>query len=603
MMRADRLIEVGVQGIAVATYCVQTFQARRLRGVMDTTEQLLVDDDSGLLRLEALQLRLRQEIAWARGRGRTLALALIELWPDPEREDRAPTRSQLGRVRDAMRTHENAYLVDEFTIALVLWNVDENAARLALTRIGRSTLGFVDADVEFGWAIAPDEGNSLDALLTVARTRLEPLEMVHNTGHSTPGAERSGRAAVARAAVGARIDHLVASLPPPVPLAAIDRLRATAGSRATRRRVRAVVIASAIALALRMLVPAIVLWASAPVDQRVVRDAHTEAVVLSGGARPPSSGRVLSLGVRIQHPSRFEWWTKLRHNNPLVEPDDTQRHADQRAALESVRTTTTSTTTGAASNSATTTDAPAPGRLPDVWDQSAQYERSRVSSVVAAAHEANIEVVEHGHGALVTEPPPARSGHDFLATGDVIIAVDRTAIHSQMDLSAAMSRAHPGTVVRLNVIGGAATYLVPPSGSSPLRRFGPVGFGAETLHPTARVQPRVDIAHASNPRTVGGSAGIAYALSAYMALTNQWSLLGGRDIAATGVIHDDGTVTAVDFIPQKIRGAAAAGVSVVFVPAENATTAREAAQGLGIRVVPVGTLHTAIEYLQMHSSL
>ena len=71
------------------------------------------------------------------------------------------------------------------------------------------------------------------------------------------------------------------------------------------------------------------------------------------------------------------------------------------------------------------------------------------------------------------------------------------------------------------------------------------------------------------------------------------------NVALTGTIASDGHILAVGAIPEKIQGAAAAGISTVLIPKGQSRThdwdVRPLAESLRITVIEVGTLQEAYE--------
>lgn len=93
----------------------------------------------------------------------------------------------------------------------------------------------------------------------------------------------------------------------------------------------------------------------------------------------------------------------------------------------------------------------------------------------------------------------------------------------------------------------------------------------------------------------GPSAGTMMALSIYDELT-PGALTGGRVIAGTGTIDDQGNVGEISGIEQKVVAAKRDGATVFFSPAGNCADAR-AHLPAGLQLVKVGTLHEVIEAL------
>ncbi len=110
------------------------------------------------------------------------------------------------------------------------------------------------------------------------------------------------------------------------------------------------------------------------------------------------------------------------------------------------------------------------------------------------------------------------------------------------------------------------------------------------LSPSAREMPDVNTEGITGP-----SGGLMLAL-AFTDTLNHGDLTAGRSIAGTGTIDWNGTVGDIGYVAYKVRGAAAAGASVFFVPWGNLAEARRAAPK-SIQVVPVATFTDALSWL------
>jgi len=96
---------------------------------------------------------------------------------------------------------------------------------------------------------------------------------------------------------------------------------------------------------------------------------------------------------------------------------------------------------------------------------------------------------------------------------------------------------------------------------------------------------------------VGGpSAGMMHTIAIVDALT-EGELTNGHIVAGTGTIDFDGNVGNIGGIRQKVVGAEAAGAEFILVPAGNYESALTAPRET-IEIVPVATLHEAIEFLE-----
>ena len=97
-----------------------------------------------------------------------------------------------------------------------------------------------------------------------------------------------------------------------------------------------------------------------------------------------------------------------------------------------------------------------------------------------------------------------------------------------------------------------------------------------------------------NLEDVGGpSAGLVFALTIIDKL-EPGDMTGGKRIAGTGQIAEDGTVSPIGGARQKVVAANEAGVEYFLSPAGNCAEAAQAAQGLDMKVVRVDTLDTAV---------
>jgi predicted S18 family serine protease len=90
----------------------------------------------------------------------------------------------------------------------------------------------------------------------------------------------------------------------------------------------------------------------------------------------------------------------------------------------------------------------------------------------------------------------------------------------------------------------------------------------------------------------GPSAGLALALGFFNQDTGRCLEVGG-EVAATGVVKDNGEVLGVGGVKDKTEAAVAAGNDILLVANSNLESAREAAEGR-IRVVGVGRVSEAV---------
>ena len=95
---------------------------------------------------------------------------------------------------------------------------------------------------------------------------------------------------------------------------------------------------------------------------------------------------------------------------------------------------------------------------------------------------------------------------------------------------------------------------------------------------------------------VGPSAGLSFTLGLIDKL-DRADLTGGRRVAATGTMSNDGSVGAIGGVAQKTAAVRAAGATVFLVPPANAAVARANA-GPNLRIIPVSSIGEAVAALE-----
>lgn len=180
-----------------------------------------------------------------------------------------------------------------------------------------------------------------------------------------------------------------------------------------------------------------------------------------------------------------------------------------------------------------------------------------------------------------------------LRVGDVLTSVDGAAVTDLSRLRALLNAKPPGSTVVVGYRRGgkAATVRMRTAAAADDPRRAVIGISATT---TSTFPVKVDI----ELKDVGGpSAGLMFALGIVDKL-EPGSLTGGRHIAGTGEITEDGTVGAIGGVPQKMRGARAVGATVFLVPADNCVEARGSRPD-GLQLVKVSTLKGALAALAL----
>lgn len=179
---------------------------------------------------------------------------------------------------------------------------------------------------------------------------------------------------------------------------------------------------------------------------------------------------------------------------------------------------------------------------------------------------------------------------------DEIVSVAGMATPTVADVYAAIKPLKPGdpvaVVVRRGGVEQTVTLTTVADDQDPTRAVIGVYPGVAYRFP---FDVRVAV-----PDDIGGpSAGLIFALSIYDTLT-PGSLTGGKRIAGTGTVDDEGQVGPIAGVRQKIAGAQRDGASLFLVPADNCDEAVLADAKL--KVVPVATVHDAIGVVQRYAA-
>lgn len=219
-----------------------------------------------------------------------------------------------------------------------------------------------------------------------------------------------------------------------------------------------------------------------------------------------------------------------------------------------------------------------------------QMTTSQQDAVVAALVEAGLPVTPLP---LVTQVSSAGPAYGKVAVGDLVSAVNGSVVSRRAEVDAVLSQVEPGTVVRLALIREnrqlEVSVITVAAQDNP--KVPKLGIDLENSY-----QHSVQVDFNFDPETVGPSGGLAFALGVYDELT-PGSLIGGRNVAATGVISASGEVGSVSAVRQKIRGAERAGAEIMLVPASNCQDIE------GFRTSPmlvkVTTLDDAITSLEL----
>ncbi|MFB9235305.1 PDZ domain-containing protein [Plantactinospora siamensis] len=175
-----------------------------------------------------------------------------------------------------------------------------------------------------------------------------------------------------------------------------------------------------------------------------------------------------------------------------------------------------------------------------------------------------------------------------LRVGDQITSVDGQQVPTAGRLTELIRAKPAGTAFRLGYVRGGApgTATVTSRADNGTPRIG-VEIEQKQPHP---FELKIDLNDIGGP-----SAGLMFTLGIIDKLEPA-DLTGGRVIAGTGTIDDDGNVGPIGGIPQKLVGAKQAGATEFLVPADNCAEAVRNPQP-GLPLLKVATLDDALAAL------
>ncbi|MFI5683939.1 PDZ domain-containing protein [Streptomyces sp. NPDC051636] len=232
-----------------------------------------------------------------------------------------------------------------------------------------------------------------------------------------------------------------------------------------------------------------------------------------------------------------------------------------------------------------------------------EFTQSQESAKVAALKELGIPVKSWVIVSTVVKDSPAEGR---LHAGDVIKAVDGTAVRQPSDVAKLVTKHKPGQKVVFRIVPAKeqaaaekenrtattskdVTITTTTSQDSGAKRA-IVGISAGTDH-TFPFTVDIKLADVGGP-----SAGLMFALGIYDKLT-PGDLTGGKFVAGTGTIDDGGKVGPIGGIEMKTVGARDKGAQYFLTPADNCASAAKDTPG-GLRLVKVNTIQDALKALK-----
>lgn len=219
-----------------------------------------------------------------------------------------------------------------------------------------------------------------------------------------------------------------------------------------------------------------------------------------------------------------------------------------------------------------------------------EFKSSQTSAETVALRELGFPIQTY-----VTEVATDGAANGVLQKDDVITAVDGAEVTSPDKLTELIQAKPAGTALAITYTRGGKSQTVTittkaaDDGKTP--RIG-VSIDKKQPHPFT---VEIDLDEIGGP-----SAGLMFTLGIIDKLKPE-DLTGGKIIAGTGTMDDEGNVGAIGGIPQKLVGAKNAGAQLFLVPADNCAEALENAVD-GLPMAEVATVDDALTALQTFTS-
>lgn len=252
----------------------------------------------------------------------------------------------------------------------------------------------------------------------------------------------------------------------------------------------------------------------------------------------------------------------------------------------------------------------------------ARMDISKLVATRVALQHLGIDAEFDASGARVLGLLESSPSKGLLRPGDVIVAVDGGQVGMPEDIAEELSDRRPGDSVTVEVRrpgppvdgesahggsggtggaeGGATKEVEVKLGSAKDPEDGSVRpvLGVSVEPVDLVVESPVEV-HVSSGKVSGPSAGLAWTLGIIDQLT-PGSLTGGRRIAVTGEIRDDGSVGAVGGVAQKVAAVKRAGIDLFIFPAatpEDEQREMRRIAGDEVTLRPVSNIDEAVDVL------
>jgi PDZ domain-containing protein len=228
---------------------------------------------------------------------------------------------------------------------------------------------------------------------------------------------------------------------------------------------------------------------------------------------------------------------------------------------------------------------------PDQTDQ--QVEQRNAQDFANSLSSAETAALRHlGYPPLVAvkDIAPDSPNAALLKVGDVITAVDGTKVSTPEELVNAIRAKPAGSTLTLAITRDGTPTSVKVTTTAGDDGIPRVGF-------TPEVKSSAPFTISIPIEGIGGpSAGLMMTLGIIDKLDPE-DLTGGRIIAGTGTIDDNGNVGPIGGVPQKLLGAKGAGATIFLTPKDNCAEAVANAKP-GLLLVQVDNLDTALDALK-----
>jgi PDZ domain-containing protein len=212
-----------------------------------------------------------------------------------------------------------------------------------------------------------------------------------------------------------------------------------------------------------------------------------------------------------------------------------------------------------------------------------EFQDSQTSAETVALRELGYPVQT-----FVTAVTAGGSSVGILQKGDILTSVDGSPVISSQKLTELIQAKKAGSVLTIGYTragkAGTAKITTKAAKGSDTPRIG-VEIDQKQPHPFT---VKIDLDQIGGP-----SAGLMFTLGIIDKLRPA-DLTGGKIIAGTGTIDDDGNVGAIGGIPQKLVGAKDAGAQIFLVPADNCAEALQNAVK-GLPMAKVATVDDALK--------